>query len=307
MNASRTGLPKSMQVFERGWLSSNNILFLGRHATALVDSGYASHADLTEALVSRGLQGRPLDQLINTHLHSDHCGGNARLQSVWNPRTLIPEADAASIREWRASELNASQTGQHLERFSFDATLRAGDSLELADMAWQVLAAPGHDPHSLILFCANQGILISADALWEQGFGVIFPELVGEEGFIATRTTLESIKALGARIVIPGHGAPFTDVDGALERAFARLDYLSANPLRNARHAVKVLLKFLLLERQVMTLDEVDKSLASIQLVNAINQRHLHLEPKELRDWAVAELLRLDAARLEGQQLVNVG
>ena len=45
--------------------------------------------------------------------------------------------------------------------------------------AWDVLAAPGHDPHSVMLFDAAQGVLISADALWENGFGVVIPELDG--------------------------------------------------------------------------------------------------------------------------------
>ena len=34
----------------------------------------------------------------------------------------------------------------------------------------------GHDPHSVILFEPQDRILISADALWEAGFGVIFPD-----------------------------------------------------------------------------------------------------------------------------------
>ncbi|MEO1358394.1 MAG: MBL fold metallo-hydrolase, partial [Pseudomonadota bacterium] len=39
-------LPNSMRVFERGWLSSNNILFFddeARGGCALVDSGYLTH------------------------------------------------------------------------------------------------------------------------------------------------------------------------------------------------------------------------------------------------------------------------
>ena len=45
---SRTSvlLPASIQVFERGWLSSNNILFTGGAETALVDSGYIKAEDL---------------------------------------------------------------------------------------------------------------------------------------------------------------------------------------------------------------------------------------------------------------------
>jgi glyoxylase-like metal-dependent hydrolase (beta-lactamase superfamily II) len=42
-----------------------------------------------------------------------------------------------------------------------------------------VLAAPGHDPHMVMLFNRERGILISADALWEHGFGAIFPEIEG--------------------------------------------------------------------------------------------------------------------------------
>ncbi|TMH07810.1 MAG: MBL fold metallo-hydrolase, partial [Betaproteobacteria bacterium] len=68
-------------VFERGWLSSNNVLFR-RCATApatLIDSGYHTHAPLTLELVRRGLHGEPLGRVVNTHLHSDHCGGSAAL------------------------------------------------------------------------------------------------------------------------------------------------------------------------------------------------------------------------------------
>ncbi len=68
-------------MLERGWLSANNIVLMGPDGTALVDSGYHTHAAQTVALVGHALAGRPLDRLVNTHLHSDHCGGNAALAS----------------------------------------------------------------------------------------------------------------------------------------------------------------------------------------------------------------------------------
>ena len=77
---------------------------------------------------------------------------------------------------------------------------------------WEVLAAPGHDPESVILFDAAHGVLISADALWENGFGVVFPELDGDAAFDDVGRVLDLIEALPVRCVIPGHGAPFTDV-----------------------------------------------------------------------------------------------
>ena len=72
-----------LRVLEGDWLSANQILFTGFSSTALVDSGYATRAEATVARVCQALGGRPLDALYNTHLHSDHCGGNAALQRAW--------------------------------------------------------------------------------------------------------------------------------------------------------------------------------------------------------------------------------
>ena len=294
-----------MQVFERGWLSSNNILFTGGHETALVDSGYLTHARQTVALVEHALQGRSLDRLINTHLHSDHCGGNAALQDRYGCRTTIPASEADKVCEWDEESLSFAATGQQCARFGFDDTISAGDRLRLGDIAWHVLGAPGHDPHSLILYAPDERILISADALWENGFGVIFPELDGESGFAETRATLELIATLDIGLVIPGHGAPFEDVAGALGRAFSRIDYLRADPAKNAQNAVKVLLKFLLLERQCIALADVPRLLSEIRLFAAANERYLHQPAPELAQWAVAQLVRARAAKIDAGMLVN--
>jgi glyoxylase-like metal-dependent hydrolase (beta-lactamase superfamily II) len=295
-----------MRVFERGWLSSNNILFIGSDGAALVDSGYLSHAPQTLALVMHELAGRPLDRLINTHLHSDHCGGNALLQNTYSCRTTIPAAEADKVRSWDEDALSFSATGQQCARFSFDDTLSAGDRLSLGDLSWQALGAPGHDPHSLILYCADERILISADALWENGFGVIFPELEGEPGFAETRATLELIAGLDVRLVIPGHGAPFTDVERALETAFSRIDYLSSNPVANAQNGIKVLLKFLLLDRQSIPVSDVPHILSELRLFHAANERYLHQSAENLAKWTVAQLVRANAAHIAGNSLVNL-
>ncbi|MEO8599076.1 MAG: MBL fold metallo-hydrolase [bacterium] len=298
-------MPATMQVLERGWLSSNNILFGGSSQTALVDSGYQTHAAQTLALVQHALQGRPLERLINTHLHSDHCGGNAVLQHAYNCHTTIPASEAQKVRIWDEDALSFKATGQQCERFSFDDTIEAGATLTLGDMAWQVLGAPGHDPHSLILFCPDERILISADALWQNGFGVVFPELEGEPGFAEVRATLELIATLDARLVIPGHGAPFTGVQQALETAFSRLDYLCADPARNAQNAVKVLLKFLLLDRQTVAIAELPQLLSQMQIVVEANQRFLQQPLPLLTQWAIAQLVKAGAAEVDGAYLRN--
>ncbi|AIY43998.1 Beta-lactamase-like [Collimonas arenae] len=304
---SALSLPPTMRVLERGWLSSNNILFLSSGQTALIDSGYVTHAAQTLALVAHSLQGRPLDRLLNTHLHSDHCGGNAALQQAYGCRTSIPAGQAEQVRSWDSAALSYHGTGQQCAPFGFDDTLQAGDQLTLGDMEWQVLAAAGHDPHSLIFYCPEHGILVSADALWENGFGVIFPELDDDSGsgFAEAQATLELIATLDVRLVIPGHGSPFTGVGVALDSAFSRLAYLAADPQRNARNAIKVLLKFLLLERQQIRLADVPHMLAGLPLVAAANRLYLQRSEADLAEWTVGQLLRAGAAEVRDGYLLN--
>lgn len=300
-----TGLPDSIRVFQRGWLSSNNVLLVSSEQSVLIDSGYVSHAEQTLALVRHALGERPLDRILNSHLHSDHCGGNAILQAHYGSHTAIPLAEADKVRRWDVDALSFKATGQRCDRFSFDGTLVPGDELTLAGMTWQVLGAPGHDPASVIFYCPQHRLLLSADALWENGFGVIFPELDGASGFAEAAATLDLIAGLDVRLVVPGHGRPFTDVAGALQRARSRLAYLSADPLRNAQNALKVLLKFLLLERQRIALDEVATLLLAMPVFAAANRNHLQQTPQALAAWAVQQLVRAGAAKIEGEYLLN--
>ncbi|HYW56286.1 MAG TPA: MBL fold metallo-hydrolase [Polaromonas sp.] len=246
-------MPSDLRVFERGWLSSNNILCFGSDSCALIDSGYSTHAEQTLSLVAGELQGRPLDLLLNTHLHSDHCGGNAALQGKYpEMRTLIPPGHAAFVASWDPAALSYTPTGQSCSRFTFADVLLAGTTIFLGDTEWQIHAAPGHDPHSLVFFEPLSRTLISADAFWENGFGVVFPELEGDTAFAQVGATLDLIERLDPHAVIPGHGRVFNYHEKIMAKARQRLDAFIGNPTRHAHHAGKVLLKFKLLEAQQM-------------------------------------------------------
>ena len=302
-------LPPDITVLERGWLSSNNILIQGSHTTALVDSGYATHAPQTVALVRAALGQRPLDLLVNTHLHSDHCGGNAALQAAWPAlRTAIPPGLARHVRDWDAEALTYAPTGQSCPPFTYDTLLEPGTDIRLGDRLWQVHAAPGHDTHSVILFDPAERILISADALWERGFGVVFPELEGDDAFDELGETIDLIESLAPALVIPGHGRLFTDVPAAIAFARTRLQGFVADPARHTRHAAKVLLKFRLLEVQRQPLaDFVAWAVATPYF--AVMAR-LQGPGADLAAWLgelVAELVRAGAAAVDDGVIFNVG
>jgi glyoxylase-like metal-dependent hydrolase (beta-lactamase superfamily II) len=294
---------------ERGWLSANNILVRGDGPTALVDSGYSSHAEQTVALVAAALDGQPLDLLLNTHLHSDHCGGNAALQEAHPAlRTLIPPGQAASVIAWDAVALTYEPTGQSCPRFTHDGLMTPGSTIRLGSLQWEIHAAAGHDPHSIVLFQADHRLLMSADALWGNGFGIVFPELDGDSAFDEVAATLDLIERLAPTTVLPGHGPVFTDVDGALARARSRLDQFVKHPDKHRRHALKVLIKFKLLEWQSVSVETMlDWALATPYFFCAM-PLEVRTERPEARVWLNQLLLDLEKANvlsIEGRMLVN--
>ncbi len=298
-------LPLQIQILERGWLSSNNILIEDADGYTLIDSGYHTHAAQTLALLQHTLGGKPLTRLVNTHCHSDHMGGNAAVQRVHCCRTSVPVGEAPAIAAWDDAALMLSCTGQNAERFAYDDTIAPGDRLQLGELEWQALAAPGHDMHALMFYSSQARALISGDALWENGFGVIFPELLGQAGgFAATRATLEAISRLDIATVIPGHGAPFANVGRALETAFKRLDAYERDPPKHARHALKVLLSFSLMIERRIAVAELPRFLATRPIYSEVNRRFLHMPDADLRAYLVRDLERAGALKIESDWLV---
>jgi glyoxylase-like metal-dependent hydrolase (beta-lactamase superfamily II) len=309
MRDDATPLPAGIQVWERGWLSANNILLDAPDGATLIDSGYGSHASQTLALVSRALQGRPLRRLFNTHLHSDHCGGNAALQQHYPAlQTWIPPGHAAAVAAWDEATLTYLATGQDCPRFRHDGVLLAGSTWELGGLTWSIHAAPGHDPHAVLLFEPTHGVLIAGDALWENGFGVVFPELDGVGAFAEVGQTLELIEQLAPVCVIPGHGRPFSGTDAvaqALGRARSRLQQFCDAPQKHLRYASKVLLKFKLLQWQ--RVPEASFRAWAKQTPYLV-QQHRQLSAQDMDAWItelVQELVASGAARLESGWIVN--
>ena len=295
-------------VFERGWLSANNILFHGSadRESTLVDTGYCSHAAQTVALTAHALGTAPLDRIINTHLHSDHCGGNLALQLAFGCRIDVPAGDAATVDRWDEEKLTYKATGQLCPRFERSGSIDESSQLLLAAHEWQVISAGGHDPNSVVLYQPDLKILLSADALWENGFGVIFPEIKGESGFADARATLDRIASLAVRCVIPGHGSPFADLNKALGVAYQRLDRFVADPVRHALHAAKVLVKFHLL---AVLSEPLSKLLVWIGDTPYLQQTHSRYFGKQpILVWAqelIRELVKSGALRVENKVVFN--
>lgn len=249
-------LPPNIHIVERGWLSANQVYLHDDTSVDVIDSGFCLHQQQTVALLQSYLARFPSLQtrlLVNTHLHSDHCGGNQALQNSFNFSCLVPESEFASVKNWNVLEYEFQALGQPCPPFIAHDALKIGQSITLGDIQFEVHGSPGHHPHSILLFAPALGLLISADALWEKGFGALFSEVERQTGYIEQRATLKLIESLPVKVVIPGHGAPFKNIQAAISHAYSRLDYLESHPERNIHHVAQVLLQFMVMFKQELS------------------------------------------------------
>ena len=170
-------MPPQLHVFVRDWLSSNNVLLKSRDGHVLDRLRLRAHAPLTLALLAtqRGLGDEPLARLVNTHCHSDHIGGNAAIARNTGARSPFPRAKRRWSSAGTARRCCSTTRTRAPIASRADETLCPASTYVWGDLEWQALAAPGHDMGALVFYNPEHGILISGDALWENGFGFVMP------------------------------------------------------------------------------------------------------------------------------------
>ena len=96
-----------------------------------------------------------LDEIINTHHHFDHIGGNADLKKSSNPKLIAPSYDKHRIND-------------------VDQFVSEKDNIQIAGFDTEVIYTPGHTLGHVCYFLKNQKILFSGDTLFRLGCGRVF-------------------------------------------------------------------------------------------------------------------------------------
>ncbi len=107
--------------------------------------------------------------VVNTHGHFDHIMANREVLEATGAPLAIHPADANML-------------SNPLRSFSFflgnfrpsppaTVSLEEGAHLRVGSAVLQVLHTPGHSPGSISLWCADEGVLFSGDALFNLGIG----------------------------------------------------------------------------------------------------------------------------------------
>ena len=115
---------------------------------------------------------------------------------------------------------------------------------------------------------------------------------------------LDLIEFLQPRWVFPGHGPAFANVNQALTIARKRLAAMHHAPTKHARHALKVLLKFLMLDLEWADRAALEKHLAHATLLAAC-AKQMGMPANAALHEAIDELVAQGALRCEGTMLYN--
>ena len=147
-NPTWTAPQKPFRIYGNTWhvgpRGLGAFLITARTGHVLIDTGVPGDAPLIEANIRHlGIKLRDIKWILNSHAHSDHAGGMARLAHDTGAQVLASAADTPLL------ERGGDDDPQYGDRFPFPPvhvarTVADGESLHLGDLVLTAHATPGH-------------------------------------------------------------------------------------------------------------------------------------------------------------------
>lgn len=196
-----------------GPLQTNGYLISSNGHAVMVDPGGDAHIVIAE--IER--HGFTLDAIWLTHAHFDHVGGIAELQAKY-PVPLRMHAEGAIMLQ-RSGEsarlygLPFTDPPQEYQAIDTDEVLTIGNTKAVA------LLTPGHAPGHLSFYFAEEGVVLSGDALFQRSIGRTDIPLANQDTLLASIQT-QLFTLPDETVVLSGHGAPTTIGDERAHNPF---------------------------------------------------------------------------------------
>lgn len=255
---------------------ANLTLVVGQRCAAVVDTGGTPALGLRWRRTVQALTDKPVCHVIYTHVHPDHILGREAFVgegiSQWSHANL-PGALAARAPYYRAAltrEFNVSLSDAALAGPYSTVALAQTHTLDLGGRSLVLRAWPtAHTNHDLTVWDETTRTLITGDLL----FITHLPALDGSlRGWI---TVTDTLAGLGARTIVPGHGAVSRDSASAIAPQAAYLAAL-ASETRAAIAAHQTI---------IQAVDKVGQQAASSwRLVDQFHRRNVTTAYAEL-EW----------------------
>ncbi len=205
------------------------ILETGDGGCLIVDTGNSedSGKKILKSCRAAGLEPRAI---VNTHSHADHYGGNAYLVkqleiSVYAPifeESILHYPILEPIYLWSGARAPKELHNKFLLAAPSPAkVLNEAGKRKIAGLEIELLEVSGH---AHIQFAVLSGeVLFAADAVFGANILEKYP-LSFVVDIENAREAIETVRDSGARIILPGHGEPTTDVNALCDANLAALE-----------------------------------------------------------------------------------
>ncbi len=198
-----------------------NVYILRGTRTAMIDTGVLGTPtrDVAPVLDGLGLALGDVDEVINTHGHYDHMGGNSEMADAGAPialhgndlwRAQSNEAQGDEVREM-FDTIGYPQDGVPLEaavlgllgrEVAVDRLLEDGDHIDLGGgVELLVVHTPGHTVGSVSLLWEAEGVLVTADS-FQGRYPKRLPVLQDPEYY---SDSIDRVGELDVRLLLAGH------------------------------------------------------------------------------------------------------
>lgn len=227
--------------------SVNAYVLLGSPVT-LVDTGLSSddsYQQLKQGLSDVGLSLKDLDQIVVTHLHTDHVGGIRAIQREVDIPIYVHEraretlyggeqeflraegffhdfihwCGASSIVTRRRTYREMGWKNVHL--------VSEGDTVVAGGRSWRVIYVPGHSQTDMCLWDEDSGEAIVGDHLLSEISANAFMEAPPAgasqrlKPLLLFRESMARTRELPFTTIYPGHGDPYAGHRALIDERFA--------------------------------------------------------------------------------------
>jgi len=213
----------------------------------LVDTGWnteEAYQALLKGFEKAGASPEDLRIIFITHIHPDHYGLAGRLQKATRARVLMHQGESSWMEQRQAfGEHFMSDGARWLAQNGFppadlavlaqalpglvrsqnsakaDRLVQDGEHLSIGEFDLEAIWTPGHAPGHLCLYDRQRQILFSGDhVLPNITPNIGFSMKPGSNPLADYLASLKKVAALPARLALPSHGDPFSDLPGRVRQ-----------------------------------------------------------------------------------------